>query len=334
MPKFTEMWDKVLKEKLVAKTNVGNTTLGFDDKGTLSANGKIGGLDVSANSKGHAQATGKVAGGTMPTAVNKDGDGGYAYSKGPNQISKRVPLNNSKEVDEVNEASFVTSTQRAPGVSPDYGFYTVEKGGKYELRFNDGKDDESLGIYDTYAELQQAQEYAKKEMRKHLRDRGVSMQKPMDYNITQDKNGNYVAKVNDSNVGEYVIGTYKSEKEAKWAIDIHNKTYDKEERMDATGHEQVDELEEADDLKYDFDRDNTMHLKEWEIVINGNTYTTSRGETEDEAINNFWKAVVEKEGIKKFLGDMVFAQAVVSNEETVVESDEELSDILRIAGLK
>jgi hypothetical protein len=270
----------------------------------------------------------------MPTAVNKDGDGGYAYSKGPNQISKRVPLNNSKEVDEVNEASFVTSTQRAPGVSPDYGFYTVEKGGKYELRFNDGKDDESLGIYDTYAELQQAQEYAKKEMRKHLRDRGVSMQKPMDYNITQDKNGNYVAKVNDSNVGEYVIGTYKSEKEAKWAIDIHNKTYDKEERMDATGHEQVDELEEADDLKYDFDRDNTMHLKEWKIVINGNTYTTSRGETEDEAINNFWKAVVEKEGIKKFLGDMVFAQAVVSNEETVVESDEELSDILRIAGLK
>jgi hypothetical protein len=351
----------------------------------------------------------------MSTAVNKDGDGGSAYnrggktvsqtsgsndawvSQGPNQISKRISLNNSKvqeddhemsddeyqrilmrkstskalgstpptydkkkfdnyskankrgaysnakvrqsvDFDEdLDEATYTSKTTRAQGVSPDYGFYTTAKGDKFALMFNDGNEDVLLGTYDSHTELQQAKEYAKKEMRKGYRKHGVDMQKPLDYNITQDSNGQYVAKVNDSHFGEYVVGTYKTEKEAKWAIDLHNKSHDEEERMNTTGHE----LEEAtDDIDYkDSDlwqannserTDDYTDKVEWEIVINGNTYTTSQGATEDEAINNFWKAVVEKEGIKKFLGDMVYAQELTSS----TDLDEDLNEMLKIAGLR
>jgi len=413
MSRLTKMWDKVVNEKLINKATIGNTTLGFDDKGRLSAKGKIGGLDVSANSDEHVQATGKFAGGTMSTAVNKDGDSAYNrggktvsqtsgsndawVSQGPNQISKRISLNNSKvqeddhemsddeyqrilmrkstskalgstpptydkkkfdnyskankrgaysnakvrqsvDFDEdLDEATYTSKTTRAQGVSPDYGFYTTAKGDKFALMFNDGNEDVLLGTYDSHTELQQAKEYAKKEMRKGYRKHGVDMQKPLDYNITQDSNGQYVAKVNDSHFGEYVVGTYKTEKEAKWAIDLHNKSHDEEERMDTTGHE----LEEAtDDIDYkDSDlwqannserTDDYTDKVEWEIVINGNTYTTSNGATEDEAINNFWKAVVEKEGIKKFLGDMVYAQELTSS----TDLDEDLNEMLKIAGLR
>jgi hypothetical protein len=115
MSKFREMWDKVLKEKLIANTNIGGVDLSLNDKGRLSAKGKIGSTNFSADSDGHVQATGKIAGGTMSTAVNKDGDGGTSFtnkkgrtvshtagdrdawvSPGPNQISKRVPLNNNR----------------------------------------------------------------------------------------------------------------------------------------------------------------------------------------------------------------------------------------------
>jgi len=352
MSKFTKVWSKVLKEKLVANTNVAGVDLSLNDTGRLSAKGKVGGVDISANSDGHAQATGKIAGGTMSTAVNKDGDGGSAFSKdgktvshtagsndawvsaGPNQISKKVPINSSKELDEV---AYTSKTTRAQGVSPDYGFYTTAKGDKFALMFNDGKETVLVGTYDSHTELQQAKEHVEKEMRKGYRNHGVDMQKPLDYNITQDSNGQYVAKVNDSHFGEYVVGTYKTEKEAKWAIDFHNKSHDEEERMDTTGHE----LEEAtDDIDYkDSDlwqannserTDDYTDKVEWEIVINGNTYTTSNGATEDEAINNFWKAVVEKEGIKKFLGDMVYAQELTSS----TDLDEDLNEMLKIAGLR
>jgi hypothetical protein len=409
------MFDKVVNEKLINKATVGGVDFSLNDKGTASIKSKIGGLDVSANSDGHAQATGKIAGGTMSTAVNKDGDGGSAYnrggktvsqtsgsndawvSQGPNQISKRISLNNSKvqeddhemsddeyqrilmrkstskalgstpptydkkkfdnyskankrgaysnakvrqsvDFDEdLDEATYTSKTTRAQGVSPDYGFYTTAKGDKFALMFNDGNEDVLLGTYDSHTELQQAKEYAKKEMRKGYRKHGVDMQKPMGYDIAQDDNGQYVATVNDSHFGEYVVGTYKTEKEAKWAIDFHNKSHDEEERMDTTGHE----LEEAtDDIDYkDSDlwqannserTDDYTDKVEWEIVINGNTYTTSNGATEDEAINNFWKAVVEKEGIKKFLGDMVYAQELTSS----TDLDEDLNEMLKIAGLR
>ena len=415
MSRLTNMFDKVVNEKLINKATVGNTTVNVDDKGTVGIKGKFGNLDMKGDSNGNAQATGKIAGGTMSTAVNKDGDGGMAFnkggktvshtagsndawvSKGPNQISKRVSLNNSKvqeddhemsddeyqrilmrkstskalgstpptydkkkfdnyskankrgaysnakvrqsvDFDEdLDEATYTSKTTRAQGVSPDYGFYTTAKGDKFALMFNDGNEDVLLGTYDSHTELQQAKEYAKKEMRKGYRKHGVDMQKPLDYNITQDSNGQYVAKVNDSHFGEYVVGTYKTEKEAKWAIDLHNKSHDEEERMDTTGHE----LEEAtDDIDYkDSDlwqannserTDDYTDKVEWEIVINGNTYTTSNGATEDEAINNFWKAVVEKEGIKKFLGDMVYAQELTSS----TDLDEDLNEMLKIAGLR
>ena len=352
MSRLTNMFDKVVNEKLINKATVGGVDFSLNDKGTASIKSKIGGLDVSANSDGHAQATGKIAGGTMSTAVNKDGDGGMAFnkggktvshtagsndawvSKGPNQISKRVPINSSKELDEV---AYTSKTTRAQGVSPEYGFYTTAKGDKFALMFNDGKETVLVGTYDSHTELQQAKEHVEKEMRKGYRNHGVDMQKPLDYNITQDSNGQYVAKVNDSHFGEYVVGTYKTEKEAKWAIDFHNKSHDEEERMDTTGHE----LEEAtDDIDYkDSDlwqannserTDDYTDKVEWEIVINGNTYTTSNGATEDEAINNFWKAVVEKEGIKKFLGDMVYAQELTSS----TDLDEDLNEMLKIAGLR
>ena len=356
MSRLTNMFDKVVNEKLINKTTVGNTTLGFDDKGTLSAKGKIGSTDVSVDSKGNAQATGKIAGGTMSTAVNKDGDGGMAFnkggktvshtagsndawvSKGPNQISKRVPINSSKELDEV---AYTSKTTRAQGVSPEYGFYTTAKGDKFALMFNDGKETVLVGTYDSHTELQQAKEHVEKEMRKGYRNHGVDMQKPMGYDIAQDDNGQYVATVNDSHFGEYVVGTYKTEKEAKWAIDFHNKSHDEEERMNTTGHE----LEEAtDDVDYkDSDlwqannserTDDYTDKVEWEIVINGNTYTTSNGATEDEAITNFWKANVEKEGIERFLGDMLYAQELKTNESVTESLDEEMEAMLRIAGLR
>jgi hypothetical protein len=495
------MWDKVVNEKLVAKTNVSGVDLSLNDKGRISAKGKIGGLDVSANSDGHAQATGKIAGGTMSTAVNKDGDGGYAFnkggktvshtagardawvSKGPNQPSQRVALNNSKVQEDDHEMSddeyqrilmrkstskslgsapptydqkkfdnyskankrgaysnskvrqsvdfdddldeewynpttwfndddedklnsliaqdkkdkkpsyrkgISSKTQNAICSNPDlkamnpkacesvvteevmedtlgYGFYTTAKGNQFALMFNDGKEVELVGTYDSHTELKKAQAEVEKQMRADYRKAGVDMQKPMGYDISHDGSGQYVATIDDSHLGKTVIGTYKTEKEAKWAIDIHNRTFDKEERMDTTGHElppepprkgySVDPVKDGSteqvlrfngDVIGTYNTDDEVHagvmahrksanedisedtMQEWEIVINGNTYTTSRGETEDEAINNFWKAVVEKEGIKKFLGDMVFAQELTSS----TDLDEDLTAMLRIAGLR
>jgi len=167
MSKFTEMWDKVLKEKLVAKTKVGNTDFSLNDKGTISAKGKIGSTDVSADSKGNVQATGKIAGGTMSTAVNKDGDGGSAFtdkkgrtvshtagdthawvSAGPGQISKRVALSNSKEI-----MGKITEDETVQYDS--HGFATVHHNGKFYLIFND----EVVGEYDTIEELKAAHEH-------------------------------------------------------------------------------------------------------------------------------------------------------------------------------
>jgi hypothetical protein len=94
-----------------ATANVGSTSLRTDGK-DIYAKGKIGSANVSADSKGNAYAKGKIAGGTMATAVNRSGEGGASFtdnkgrtvshttgtrdawvSPGPNQISKRVPLN-------------------------------------------------------------------------------------------------------------------------------------------------------------------------------------------------------------------------------------------------
>ena len=73
---------------------------------------------------------------------------------------------------------------------------------------------------------------------------------------------------------------------------------------------------------------------EWEIIINGNSYTTAVGETQEEAITNFWKANVEKEGIERFLGDMLYAQELKTNESVTESLDEEMEAMLRIAGLR
>jgi len=240
MSKFTEMWDKVLKEKLVAKTKVGNTDFSLNDKGTISAKGKIGSTDVSADSKGNVQATGKIAGGTMSTAVNKDGDGGSSFtdkkgrtvshtagdthawvSAGPGQISKRVALNNSKEI--------MGKIMEDETVQYDaHGFATVHHDGKFYLIFND----EVVGEYDTIEELKAAH--------------------------------------------EHVINKIK--------------------------------LPEDDQM-------NEESNKEWEIIINGNVYDVAYGDTEDEAINSFWKNVVEKEGIERFLGDMIYATSTTMSED-------------------
>jgi len=240
MSKFTEMWDKVLKEKLVAKTKVGNTNFSLNDKGTISAKGKIGSTDVSADSKGNVQATGKIAGGTMSTAVNKDGDGGVAFtdkkgrtvshtagdthawvSAGPGQISKRVALNNSKEI--------MGKIMEDETVQYDsHGFATVHHNGKFYLIFND----EVVGEYDTIEELKAA-------------------------------HGHVINKI---------------------------------------------KLPEDEQM-------NEESNKEWEIVINGNVYDVAYGDTGDEAINSFWKNVVEKEGIERFLGDMIYATSTTMSED-------------------
>ena len=76
------------------------------------------------------------------------------------------------------------------------------------------------------------------------------------------------------------------------------------------------------------------NMKKWEIIINGNSYTTAVGETQEEAITNFWKANVEKEGIERFLGDMLYAQELKTNESVTESLDEEMEAMLRIAGLR
>ena len=249
MSRFTEALKKVVKEKLQAKTNVAGVDLNFDDKGTLTAKGKIGSADVSANSKGDLYAKGDFGGGTMATAVNKDGDGGVAFtnrkgrtasqtagdrdawvSAGPNQISKRVQMNNINEEEVQYDA---------------HGFATVHKDGKFYLIFND----EVVGTYDTTEELKAAHEH------------------------------------------------------------VINKIKLPEELEEGTG-------------------------TEWEIIINGNSYTTAVGETQEEAITNFWKANVEKEGIERFLGDMLYAQELKTNESVTESLDEEMEAMLRIAGLR
>ncbi len=133
--------------------------------------------------------------------------------------------------------SYTSKSTRAPGVSPNYGFSTTAKGDKFALMFNDGNEDVLLGTYDNHTELQQAQAQVEKEIRANYRNHGVDMQKPIGYDIEQDSSGQYVTTVDDSHFGKLVIGTYKTEKEAKWSIDMHNRTFDKEERMDTTGHE-------------------------------------------------------------------------------------------------
>ena len=249
MSRFTEALKKVVKEKLQAKTNVAGVDLNFDDKGTLSAKGKIGSTDVSANSKGDLYAKGDFGGGTMATAVNKDGDGGVAFtnrkgrtasqtagdrdawvSAGPNQISKRVQMNDINEEEVQYDA---------------HGFATVHRDGKFYLIFND----EVVGKYDTMQELKDAHEH------------------------------------------------------------VINKIKLPEELEEGTG-------------------------TEWEIIINGNSYTTAVGKTQEEAITNFWKANVEKEGIERFLGDMLYAQELKTNESVTESLDEEMEAMLRIAGLR
>lgn len=255
MSRFTEVLDKVLKEKLVAKTQVGNTTLGFDDKGTLSAKGKIGSTDVSANSNGHAQATGNIAGGTMSTAVNKDGDGGVSFtdkkgrtvsqtagdkdawvSAGHGQISKRVMMNSKQE--NINEDEDESVQYDA------HGFATVHRDGVFYLIFND----EVVGEYDTIEDLKAAH--------------------------------------------EYVINKIKLPED-----------------------EQINEEGAVD----------------WELNINGMPWMKYTANTEEEAFAQFWKEMQE-EGAEKFIEDMISINRLQT--ESIDESNDDLNDMLRIAGLK
>jgi len=314
MSKFTEMWDKVLKEKLVAKTKVGNTDFSLNDKGRVSAKGKIGNQDISANSDGHVQATGPVAGGTMSTAVNKDGDGGSAFtdkkgrtvshtagardawvSKGPNQPSQRVPLNNTEDDDQAMSKDEYwkmrkqNATSSSLGTNKTWDAKTQEKFNNYEKANKQGK-------------------YSGSKVRQSVDfdddlDEGKIMEdEAVQYDAhgfgTVHNNGKFYLIFNDEVVGEY----------------------DTIEELKAAHEHVINKIKLPEDEQMNEESD-----KEWEIVINGNVYDVAYGDNEDEAINSFWKNVVEKEGIERFLGDMIYA--------TSTSMSEDLDSLKKNAGL-
>ena len=303
MSRLTNMFDKVVNEKLINKTTVGNTTLGFDDKGTLSAKGKIGSTDVSVDSNGNAQATGKIAGGTMSTALNKDGDGGSAFSKdgktvshtagsndawvsaGPNQTSKRVTLNNNKEFMEDENVQYDA-----------HGLATVHKDGKFYLIFND----EVVGTYDTTEELKAAHEHVINKIAPP-QDTG----RPR-YSTDTDENGKDVLRAD----GE-VIGTYDSEPELTAGAKEHMNSFNE-----------------------DINEDN---MQNWKIFINTEVWDVIPASSEEEAWNIFF-AGVKKEGVELFISRLVDIEKTTdiskTTSETTLQYNEDLTAMLRIAGLR